>query len=348
MILFDRSPLSLKSKSSRSGTGKPPATKACLLCSRTELVPVRPYRTHTRHGRAMFEGAWLDECAGCRLVQVFPRPAAEQLGAYYAEDYRSGGWAGSNVADLATFPRDNLALFNRGHAIAELVAPHLRGQGLQILDVGAGYGHVLHVLGEKYLDSARLAIEFSSSCIPFLEALGIEVVARPVEEVLANTERRFDLVVLSHVLEHLLDPRETLQLIRSRLTPTGLLYIEVPNIPPKSHSQHLDHRLVPHSDEPHITFFSTGTLQELLKSCGFKLLMCETAGPRYRNVSALGFRLVSLRRLAKDLLPRRTFIWLRQRFIKSIRAEDRDESFFQYGGCRIWLRSLATGGDYAS
>jgi trans-aconitate methyltransferase len=67
-------------------------------------------------------------------------------------------------ATSACFPKDNLAFFNRGRSIAELVTSHLGSRPTRILDVGAGSGHVLHALGERHADAARVAIESSNEC----------------------------------------------------------------------------------------------------------------------------------------------------------------------------------------
>jgi SAM-dependent methyltransferase len=156
-------------------------------------------------------------------------------------------------------------------------------------------------------------------------------------------EQRFDVIVLSHVFEHLLDPRGVLDLIRASLAPGGALYIEVPNIPAESLLRFPDHVWAPRFDEPHITFFSTATLYTLLASAGFEPQFCDTAGAEYRYISGLRFRLPPLRWFLQDIVPRPLFHWLRtQGFTRALRVPERVESFYQYGGCRIWIRSIST------
>src|SRR5262249_60276142 len=45
-----------------------------------------------------------------------------------------------------------------------------------------------------------------------------------------ETDDRFDLVFMSHVIEHVLDPVATVAKIRSLLKPGGVLYLETPNV----------------------------------------------------------------------------------------------------------------------
>jgi len=314
----------------------------CLHCEHEELRQIRRYRTNTQYGKRVFGSAWVHECDHCGLVQTIPRPPHQALANYYAVDYRYGGKYGSDVADGRQFPKDNLFYFNRGQSIAELVLPHLQKDNPRILDVGAGYGHILYALSQRYPRSERVAIEFANVCVQHLEAVGIRVFNRPAEEVLGQMEQQFDLVVLSHVLEHVLDPCTMLRLIHASLVPGGMLYVEVPNIPRESLLRYPDQTWAPRWDEPHITFFSVPTLRDLLESVGFELCVCDTAGPTYKYISPLRYRLPPLRSFLQGLLPSPLFLFLRrQGFTKPLRVQEREESFWQYGGFRIWIRSVA-------
>jgi SAM-dependent methyltransferase len=316
---------------------------ACLGCGSGRLEPIRRYRTNTEQGRRVFGKGVIHLCADCGLAQLDPLPEPSSLTEYYEHDYRQQGLYGSDINDAARFPRDNLFYYNRGRSIAELVAGHVRAEPKDILDVGAGFGHVLHALGERFSSARRLAIEFSDVCREHLEAIGAETVARPMEAVLPTLDRMFDIIVLSHVLEHLLGPRAAIDLLMSRLAPGGVLYIEVPNIPRDSLRTHLDHVWAPRWDEPHITFFSAESLQSVLASAGLHVALCETAGPLYRRVSALRYRLPPFRQTVQRMLPRSLFHFLRGlEATQAIRVHEREEEFYQYGGVRIWIRSVST------
>lgn len=330
------------------GERRTTGSAGCLGCGRAGgLSRVREYRTNTSYGQAVFGRAAICVCDACGLAQVQPPPDAATLAHYYEEDYRKVGLYGGDVSDPARFPRDNLFYYNRGQSIAELVSRHVRDEPREILDVGTGFGHVLHALGERYPEARRLAIEFSEVCVRHLETIGVEAVAEPMEEVLPRLERRFDVIVLSHVLEHLLRPAEAVALLRTRMAPGGLLYIEVPHIPAASLDEYLDNVWAPRYDEPHISFFSPESLRGVLSRAGLEVVFCETAGPEYRRVSALRFRMPPLRHTIHRLLPRRLFHFLRGlELTKPVRVRDREEVFYAYGGERIWIRALArlTGG----
>ena len=313
----------------------------CLLCNHSGFEPLRRYRPNSKPGKRIFRDMWIGKCNNCKFVQVYPRPDNDVISNYYISNYRSGTCYGADVADENEFPKDNLFYFNRGESVADLIKPYLHKKSLSILDIGCGFGHILYSLGNYFPESERFAIEFSDKCVRHLKSLGVKVFNEPVMEVLNKHNLQFNTVVISHVLEHLLNPRETLETVHSKLEPGGLLYVEVPNIPPESLLSYFDHVWAPRFDEPHITFFSEALLLSLLEKVNFKVLFCSTAGPQYRKISKFHYSLPNFRWLVQDLIPRRIFHWLRrQNFTKPIRVRDRDDSFFSYGGQRIWIRCI--------
>jgi SAM-dependent methyltransferase len=75
----------------------------------------------------------------------------------------------------------------------------------------------------------------------------------------------FDLVVLRHTLEHLLEPKKNLEQICQALTDNGYLYIEVPSL---RNNQHL---LFNDFFRPsHLSYFCKETLESLTRNAGLK------------------------------------------------------------------------------
>ena len=70
------------------------------------------------------------------------------------------------------------------------------------------------------------------------------------------------MIILSHVLEHLVDPAQGMKILRELLMDNGLVYIEVPNM------------LRPHGTKcaftfEHVNFFTPTSLANLVQQCGF-------------------------------------------------------------------------------
>jgi SAM-dependent methyltransferase len=83
-------------------------------------------------------------------------------------------------------------------------------------------------------------------------------------------DRSYDLVVMSHVLEHVRDPATALRQARGRLGPSGFVLIRVPNA--RSVASHSTGRLWPWFCPPiHLYYFDSESLAGLLTRTGFDL-----------------------------------------------------------------------------
>ncbi len=320
----------------------------CVVCH-GPLNPLRRYRCDGGRGRTLFGGAHVSRCAECLLVQVTTLPSADQLEAYYAQASRSGDRHGAEEANLSTFPRDNLFFHHRGHAVVDLVSSHLPvplDRPLRVLDAGAGFGHTLAAVAERYPTATREALEISGVCIDHLRAHGVEVHARTIEawaddRTTEGEEAGYDLIILSHVLEHVRDPRRALTLLGSRLRAGGLLFVEVPHIPLETLEKYPDHPWAPRWDEPHLTFFSRPALTYLVRVTGFDPVHLGAAGPAYRPISALRYRTPPLRTIALRALPAPLVRFLRRRtVIRPLQTFAAREPFSRQAPDGIWLRAL--------
>jgi SAM-dependent methyltransferase len=161
-------------------------------------------------------------CARCRTVQKVLTPEE-----YRALDpgYDPGLFLiGASEDDLRAF----LAVDNKRRVIEELVQQIGRGAaGLSLLDVGCGMGGYLLAgrdLGmtvegfepsETHSTIARDALDLSVT-VDYFSADKVE-------------GRRFDIVILSHVIEHIYKPANFLAELVSVLKPGGILLVVTPN-----------------------------------------------------------------------------------------------------------------------
>jgi 2-polyprenyl-3-methyl-5-hydroxy-6-metoxy-1,4-benzoquinol methylase len=103
-------------------------------------------------------------------------------------------------------------------------------QGVEtVLELGCGVGTFLPLLDE--LPTLTVSgIDASAASVEKAKARGLNVRCQTVEEV-AATDQRYDVVVLSHVLEHVSDPIELMQSIASILQPGGWIMCSLPYSP---------------------------------------------------------------------------------------------------------------------
>lgn len=95
-----------------------------------------------------------------------------------------------------------------------------------VLDYSTGNGRFANAAAQVFPNAAIVASDIIESAPVGLAPS----VAYLTNEAVSSSDRRFDLIILRHVLEHSYRPVELLGTLASRLTERGALYIEVPNL----------------------------------------------------------------------------------------------------------------------
>jgi SAM-dependent methyltransferase len=139
----------------------------------------------------------------------------------------------------------------------------------RVLDIGCGDGGFLTAL---VADGRRLfGIEPDPRARNAAAARGLTVFAGTAEEIPHEiSEQKFDLVIMSHVLEHCADPRRGMRNVYDLVAPNGIFYCEVPNCG-AIHFQTFT-EISEMLDVPrHTHFFTARSLQSLLETVGFEI-----------------------------------------------------------------------------
>ncbi len=147
--------------------------------------------------------SWL-RCSHCALVTASRLPRPEVLQAYYRDYYPSGQPATTT---------DEVGL-------ARHLSRTIR-QASSVLDFGGGDGSVALQLQQRLGAVGEVVVvDFSVEQAP-----GVEVY-RSLDEL--HPERRFQVVLASAVLEHVLEPRALFEQLLLRLEPGGMFYARTP------------------------------------------------------------------------------------------------------------------------
>jgi 2-polyprenyl-3-methyl-5-hydroxy-6-metoxy-1,4-benzoquinol methylase len=183
----------------------------CMLCGSVEAEELLVGIRHASDTSVKM-------CKGCGLVFLWPRPTEEELSQYYAGAYRKEYNLGELPAQI--YQRGTREAQQRVERLKSVLKP-----SMSVLEVGANVGtfmkrvepHVASVVGVEPGGSHRdwAARELGLTFVKDIAELG---------------DRKFDLVVLFHTLEHVVNPVNFLRSLTGYLAPGGIMAIEVPNV----------------------------------------------------------------------------------------------------------------------
>jgi len=155
---------------------------------------------------------------------------------------------------------------------ADDIACVVGDRNASVLDIGCANGGLLVAL-RKLGFSSVAGIDPSPACVRTVRTRhGIPAEAGGLFELPVRVKKP-DVVVLSHVLEHVYDLPRTIQVLHGLLSEKGIAYIEVPDA-----ARYRDYIFAPFQDfnTEHINHFSTISLTNLLRSQDFELVSCGT------------------------------------------------------------------------
>jgi 2-polyprenyl-3-methyl-5-hydroxy-6-metoxy-1,4-benzoquinol methylase len=261
---------------------------SCDLCGADQIERVAELQDYWHDVPGTFT---VVRCRQCTLHYLNPRPTPASLDALYPNDYyayaprpalvdgartrikravRANRWL-SAVANWIPPLRDAVRDALIRDDIPEWIPPGAA------LDIGCGSGVALDLLKDMGWRTAGL--EPSAAAADSARQSGHEVFCQSATDPLP-AGRTYDLIIASHVLEHVHSPTRMLTQVRPLLTPgTGRMIIEVPNL--DSLFTRLFQGMATAFDTPrHLYMYSPATLQALLAKAGFDIVrLRHRSGP---------------------------------------------------------------------
>lgn len=201
----------------------------------------------------------MSRCRACGTLYVAELPGAGEL-----EDY--DGYYGAENLAVPEFINKRLDEIIAGFE------PYRRN-GL-LLDVGCGAGTFMQAARRAGWDA--VGVEVSATAAEHNRAEGFEVFNGELADA-RYPEGRFDVVVLSEVLEHVAEPGGMLREVLRVMRPGGLLWATTPNGQGFS-ARALGLRWSAVSPPEHLHLFSRGAVESLLGAVGFVRARVVTEG----------------------------------------------------------------------
>jgi SAM-dependent methyltransferase len=261
----------------------------CPMCLGSELEQLIELEDQYQRKPGRFN---LDQCTDCNHIFQNPRLSLEGLRFYYRDFY--DGLGEETMAGIFGFSDEPYL------ARAQMVEGF--GNPESWLDVGGGHGHFCLAARGQWPNTRFDCLDFSQSVIEAEQRgwvkRGIKGLFPDSAEDLAN---QYDVVSMSHYLEHVREPVEELKAAHKVLKPDGLLMIEVPD-PDSRLGRILGRYWLPWFQPQHLHFVSAQNLAQLFNKYGFEALLWHR-GKAHQKVDFFLASIILLEKLGPD--PRR-------------------------------------------
>jgi 2-polyprenyl-3-methyl-5-hydroxy-6-metoxy-1,4-benzoquinol methylase len=288
----------------------------CPICGTTAgaLAPWLELPVDVKTGRKIDTGhlVWCKACdVGMMRRGMTPDEVTEayDIAAYYTHGQ-------SHFPDVPPRLIDRVLvklayLTDQGRMMDAAWVAELQPGAARILDIGCGGGDFISTLAAP--GRALFGVEPDPKAREVAAAGGVSVEAGTAEAIPSGiASQTFDVILMTHVLEHCADPGRALHNVRLLLAPGGGFYCEVPNCAAlhfQTYSEISEMLDVPR----HVHFFTGRSLRKLMEQSGLEVV-AEVHHGHTRHFSA-GWRAWENRvhqRLRENgaarLTPRRTAV----------------------------------------
>lgn len=241
------------------------AVRAVLLARpRRSPIRCRFLDAYSRLRREIMFRVWVPDhdeleltsqcCRRCGFMAYRPRPDEKEIETRYMQLKQHEPDIGGQDMSKA----DEIAMDRaRAERICRTAMVHFPERvNLRVLDYGGGNGKLLMPFLE--LGHRCDLVDYSDRQLPGVNKIANDMAGIP-------SGARYDVIVCSHVLEHLADPGSLLQQLKGILADGGIVYAEVPQEIWAG---------IPIDADPvtHVNFFQESSFRRLFESRGFKLI----------------------------------------------------------------------------
>lgn len=234
----------------------------CPVC----LSPAKRLLFRQRFGKlsagSLLSGYNLVVCARCGSGYADDIPAQEAFDRYYAKMSKY------EFTDRGGIQADKD--FKQFSEVTDLVAPHFQTDA-EILDIGCATGGLLAEFKRRGFDNV-FGVDPSPACAELTENLyGIPAQSLTLAK-LNQLPRKFELALLTGVLEHVRDVDASIESINSCLRPDAAIYVEVPDATRYDHHFSAPFQLF---SIEHVNYFSPVSLGNLFVRHGFQPVLSQ-------------------------------------------------------------------------
>lgn len=162
-------------------------------------------------------------CMQCGLVRTDPRMTQDAYNDFYRHYYRT-------LYERPGQSREQLFMAQQNNAERRYnyIRSHVElATDAEIVEFGCGAGWNLCPFQQAQFTVS--GYDFDDDYLKIGNEQGLDLQYGSIQTAV-DAERQYDVIILSHVVEHFLDPLDELAALSALLKPDGILYVEVPSI----------------------------------------------------------------------------------------------------------------------
>lgn len=200
------------------------------------------------------------QCNDCGLYFI-ELPSDEEIYLLYKNEYHN------NIKNKLFEKAKSKMRYARSLSQFNFIKKHTDLKNKKVCEIGAFDGLLLNIFkkygsnvyGYELNDNARLYAK---------KKYDIDLKPNFLE-----SNDKYDIIMLSHVIEHFKNPSEILFKIKDMLEPNGYLYIEVPNSPMNNQCSY--EMLMRYLSTEHIVNFNKDNLVRFIRKADFEIINCN-------------------------------------------------------------------------
>lgn len=229
----------------------------CPICEGQNTAPF--LRTKDFSAPQQKEEFAFSECRDCQIVFLSERPPKSEISQYYRRNYQPYEAKYNYLTEL----------FLKWRAKQEIeLFKKINKDIKDVLEIGCSWGRYLKELrdsGGFNVQGVEISKEMAQKG---REQFGLDIKTGELTDFNFPYES-FDLIVMNHVLEHLYNPKDTLQEIFKILRPGGILMIKTPNFTSLEKKIFGKYWII-YEAPRHLFLFSADSLKNFMEKFGFK------------------------------------------------------------------------------
>jgi 2-polyprenyl-3-methyl-5-hydroxy-6-metoxy-1,4-benzoquinol methylase len=203
-------------------------------------------------------------CSECGLVYTSPRMSQESYNQFYNDEYRRL-YGGEEKPNELFFNRQRI----KGKRIYKFIQEHasLKRKNFSVLEVGCGAGGIIHYFKEQ--GCSVKGIDLGNEYISYGKIKhNLDLETGSLESLTVKNSP--DVIIYSHVLEHILDINREVELINKISNEDTVVYIEVPGV--KEIHKHFEMNILKYFQNAHTYHFTLESVKNLMAKNGFELI----------------------------------------------------------------------------